>query len=74
MKLAIGKGPGFWTNVLVSKLPENIFGMDVLQGQSIQTECGTFGYPDKAYLVRAVKAVVRGHAKWTLMYYKQKVH
>ena len=67
VKSAIGKGPGFWTNVLVSELPENILGMDVLQGQSIQTEQGTFtfGYPGKTYLVRAVKAVVRGHAKWT---------
>ncbi|XP_077305921.1 integrin alpha-L-like [Lithobates pipiens] len=44
--------------------------MDGLQGQSIQTERGTFtfGYPDEEYLVRAVKAVVRVHAKWTPVY------
>lgn len=70
VKLAIGKGPGFWANVLVSDLPENILGIDLLLGQSVKTEWGTFsfGTQHKPYLMRAVKAVVRGHAKWKPVY------
>lgn len=42
--------------------------MEALQLQFIQTELGTFRYPDKAYLVRAVKAVGKSHVKWIPVY------
>uniref|UniRef100_A0A8C5WEY4 Peptidase A2 domain-containing protein n=1 Tax=Leptobrachium leishanense TaxID=445787 RepID=A0A8C5WEY4_9ANUR len=67
VSMTINKGPRFDANVLISELPDNILGIDVLLGQSVETQWGvfTFGFPHKPYYLRPVKDVVRGNANWT---------
>lgn len=66
-RLQIGNGPYSDASVLVSELPDNIIGMDILRGQSIDTSSGTyiFGCSVRAFTVSALKPVVRGNAKWS---------
>lgn len=52
---------------MISDLPDNILGIDILLGQSIETQWWvfTFGFPHKPYYLWPVKEVVRGNANWT---------
>lgn len=69
-RLQIGKGPIFKAQVLISELPDNILGMDILRGQTIQTDAGVFSFGNsvRSFFVSAVKPIIRGHAKWTPVY------
>ncbi|XP_031756329.1 uncharacterized protein LOC101735039 [Xenopus tropicalis] len=69
-RLQIGKGPIFKARVLISELPDNILGMDILRGQTIHTDAGmyVFGTSVRSFSVSAVKPILRGHAKWTPVY------
>lgn len=44
-RMRIGRGPVFQAAVLILDLPENILGMDILRGQTMDTDSGryTFG-------------------------------
>ena len=44
----------------IALIPEYILGMDILIGLTLQTTAGEF-----CLQVHRVKAVIRGHAKWT---------
>ena len=46
--------------VYIAPIPEYILGMDVLTGLTPQTTAGEF-----CLWVHMIKAVIRGHAKWT---------
>lgn len=43
----------------VSPIPENILGLDTLQGQTLQAPIGGFGLQ-----VRVIKSALRGSANW----------
>ena len=59
LTLQIGHSPPQEYKVFVSLIPENILGIDILQGQTLQTSIS------KCCLqVRVIKPVLRGNANW----------
>lgn len=68
--LTLGKAPLFRATVLAAAIEEYILGIDVLQGRSVDTQCGLFAFGHPRYVsvtwVREVwvLTILRGSSRW----------
>ncbi|KAJ1159865.1 hypothetical protein NDU88_000369 [Pleurodeles waltl] len=51
--------------VLIAEVSENIIGMDLLLGKTIDTQWGTFTFGVRSVHIKKSRTVLLGHAKWS---------
>ncbi|XP_043935349.1 uncharacterized protein LOC122808454 [Protopterus annectens] len=64
VRIAFGDGIPVFIVAVIAPVPEHIVGIDVLKGRTLETTVGPFRFGVRHCSVNAVKAIVRGDAKW----------
>ena len=63
LKLGVGRLPPREYKVSIAPIPEYILGIDILSGLTLQTTVGEFRLRERCISIRAVQAIIRGHAE-----------